>query len=260
MPPVECSAQGETGMAIIHSRIVGTTRYEIRSAGRSVRLYTNGVLHTQYNPAHQATGGVWDLLGLPAAALPKVQRVLMLGVGGGAAVHLLRQWFPGVHITGVDLSRVHLALARRYFGLKGAGLRLVCGDAREFVSTWQGEPFDLIIEDLFGDNAGQPVRAFAADRRWCQQLWRLLSPQGALVINTLSRTQLRACAVVADPVVRKLLPGRLFLTQPAYENVVGAFFREPVTAQALRGAIRRHPLLAKLEKAGKLRQRIHRLG
>lgn len=246
-------------MAVLYTREAGGTRYEIRTAGHSVRLYTNGVLHTQYNPRHQATGGVWDLLALPAAALPKLQRVLLLGVGGGAAIHLLRHWFPGVDVTGVDLNRMHLSLARRFFGLKGKGLTLVEADARRFVESCRGESFDLVIEDLFGHDDGEPERAFDADRTWCRKLQRLLTPDGALVINTLSRKQLRQCAVVHEAGLRQLFPGQLCMTLPAYENVVGAFFRTPTTPGVLRSAIRAHERLAKLEKAGKLRQRIHRL-
>lgn len=246
-------------MAVIYSRNVGGTRYEIRSAGRSVRLYTNGVLHTQYNPRHPATGGVWDLLALPAAALPSLRRVLLLGVGGGAAVHLLRHWFPGVDITGVDLNHLHLSLARRFFDLRHQDVRLVEADARTFVENYRGEAFDLVIEDLFGHGEGEPERAFEANRAWCRKLQHLLAPCGALVINTLSRKQLRQCAVVHDPGLRRLFPGQLCMTLPAYENVVGAFFRKPLTPKALRDAIRAQTLLAKLEKTGKLRHRIHRI-
>ena len=247
-------------MAVIYSRVTGGTRYEIRTAGNSVRMYSNGVLHTQYNPRHLATGGVWDLLALPAAALPRVRRVLLLGVGGGAAVHLLRAWFPGLAITGVDLNRMHLSLARRFFGLRSRDVTLIEADARHFVEQFRGESFDLVIEDLFGDGEGEPVRAFEANRAWCRKLCRLLAPDGVLVINTLSRAQLRQCALVHDAGLRGQFPGQLFMTLPAYENVVGAFFRKPTTPQQLRSAIRRHPLLAKLEKSGKLRQRIHQLG
>lgn len=245
-------------MAIIYSREQGGTRYEIRTAGNSVRLYANGVLHTQYNPRHQATGGVWDLLALPAAVLPRVERVLLLGVGGGAAVQLLRHWFPGVEITGVDLNGFHLSLARRFFGIGPRQATLIEADARVFVKDYRGERFDLVIEDLFGDGEGEPQRAIDADRSWCRALQRLVAPRGALAINTLSRRQLHQCAFVQDPVLRRAWPGQLYMTLPAYENVVGAFFRNPLDPAHLHAAVRGHALLANLEKAGKLRYRIHR--
>lgn len=52
-------------MAVIWQRRHNQQHYEVRTAGRSIRLYTNGVFHSQYNPAHIMSGGVWDLLCLP---------------------------------------------------------------------------------------------------------------------------------------------------------------------------------------------------
>jgi spermidine synthase len=242
-------------MAVVFSKQADGNRYEIRTAGSSVRLYTNGVLHTQYHPRRRVTGGVWDLLALPAVALPKVQRVLLLGVGGGAAIHLLRDWVPGVHITGVELNAMHLTLARRFFGLTGKGIQLVQGDARVFVEDYRGEPFDLVIEDLFGGN-GAPDRSFAADRSWCHALGRLVSDQGALVINTLERKQLRDTALVSDRQVRKQWAGHLCLTLPAYANAVGVFFRCAISARKLRYAVRSDEVRFNQEKAGQLRYRV----
>jgi len=245
-------------MAVVFSKQVAGERYEIRSAGHSVRLYTNGVLHTQYHPQRRVTGGVWDLLALPALALPQAKRVLLLGVGGGAAIHLLRDWCPGVYITGVELNAMHLQLAKRFFGLKGQGITLVQGDARAFVEGYHGEPFDMVIEDLFGGN-GEPDRSFAADRQWCNALGRLVNDHGALVINTLERKQLRETALVSDRIVRKQWQGHLCLTLPAYANVVGVFYRHAITPAQLRRAVRVDATRLKQERAGQLRYRIGRV-
>ena len=72
-------------MALLWSEQDGDSRYEVRSAGNTRRLYTNGVFHSQYNPNNPVTGSVWDLLLLPAFFLPpgRPRRVLVLGVGGG---------------------------------------------------------------------------------------------------------------------------------------------------------------------------------
>jgi spermidine synthase len=243
-------------MAVVYSRKTEGTQYEIRTAGRSVRLYTNNVLHTQYHPDKRVTGGVWDLLALPALALGNVKRVLLLGVGGGAAVHLLRDWCPDVQITGVELNAVHLTLARRYFNLKGKNLSLIRGDARQYVEQYRGEKFDLVIEDLFGGNNGAPDRTFEADNRWCTALGRLVTSKGALVINTLERRQLLATAFVKDEKVRSRWQSGLCLTVPAYENHVGAFFRKPVSPGQLQKAIRADERRQQQEKSGQLRFKI----
>jgi spermidine synthase len=243
-------------MAVIHSRQVGDTCYEIRTAGRSVRLYTNRLLHTQYHPERLVTSGVWDLLALPALALPRVERVLLLGVGGGAAIHLLRSWCPGVHITGVELNPIHLQLARRYFGLKGSDLTLLQADAGHYVRNYRGKPFDLVIEDVFTGSDGEPDRVFPATRPWCQALGRLVNKQGALVINTVSTRQLRESAFVRDPRIRGQWQSHLGLTLPCYENAVGAFFRLPVTTSELRATVRSDAKRLASERAGLLRYQI----
>lgn len=247
-------------MAVIYTCLADGVRYEIRAHGRSIRLYTNKVLHTQYHPEHRVSGGVWDLLAMPALALDKVKNVLLLGVGGGAAIHILRDWCPGVEVIGVELNPVHLRLARRFFDLKGSGITLHEGDAREFVLNHGKNRFDLVIEDLFGGNHGQPDRSFDADRAWCNALGRLVSSDGALVMNTLGRKQLRTSAFVTDQAVGKQWASHLCLTLPAYENHVGAFFRRPVSPMDLRRAVRSDPERLLLERKEQLRYRINTLG
>lgn len=245
-------------MAVIYSNKKANNHYEIRTAGSSVRLYTNNVLHTQYHPERRVTGGVWDLLALPAVALTSVKRVLLLGVGGGAAIHLLRDWCPGVHITGIELNPIHLQLAKKYFNLKGRDITLVHGDAKVYVEQYKGEAFDLVIEDLFGGD-GVPDRSFAADRKWCTALGRLVNRQGAMIINTLARKQLRETAFVSDKLVRKQWSSHLCLTLPAYANAVGVFYREPVTATRLRNVVRSDATRERQERAGQLRYRIEKI-
>lgn len=244
-------------MAVIFNKTAGGQRYEIRTAGNTIRLYTNNVLHTQYHPDRRVTGGVWDLLALPALALGQVKRVLLLGVGGGAAIHLLRDWCPGVHITGIELNPIHLQLARRFFKLEGRDIKLIEGDARVFVEHYQGEPFDLVIEDLFGGN-GVPDRSFAADRLWCTALGALVNQQGAMVINTLSRSQLRETAFVTDRSVRKHWDTHLCLTLPAYANAVGVFYRASITPLQLRTMVRADTKRLQQERSGHLRYKIEK--
>lgn len=245
-------------MPVLFQQRAGSTRYEVRSHGKTVRLYTNGVMHTQYHPGRPSRG-VWDLLALPALALPKVERVLLLGLGGGAAVHLLRSWCPGAHITAVELNPMHIRLARRYFDVKGRDLTLVQGDARAFVEQYSGTPFDLVIEDLFQDSAGEPGRAFVADRRWCSALRRLVGRHGALVMNTLSVAQLRHTALIQQDSVHRQWAAHLCLTMPAYANAVGAFFRQGVAPADLRKIIRSDDRRLQQERSGLLRYRIRTL-
>ncbi|MFQ5643422.1 MAG: oxidoreductase, partial [Thiogranum sp.] len=155
-------------MSVLWARSTGGIRYEVRQAGRSLRLYTNGVLHSQYNPGRPLTGSVWDLLFLPAFFYPPgaIRRVLVLGVGGGAVIQQLRRFVQPDLIIGVELNAVHLSVARRFFALKGKGVQLIRANAVDWVQQYRGAPFDMIIDDLFGDADGEPQRAVFADRAW----------------------------------------------------------------------------------------------
>ena len=92
-------------MSIVWEQVQGGTRYQVRRAGGSLRLYTNGVLHSQYNAARPLTGSVWDLLTVPAFLLAPgaVQEQQALAATADAAMQLLSSagvdWRFGVTTT-----------------------------------------------------------------------------------------------------------------------------------------------------------------
>ena len=103
-------------MAVIFTKQQGPDHYEVRSAGSSVRLYSNGVLHSQYNSLHPISGAIWDLLVLPGFFLKHPPRnILVLGLGGGTVIHLIRHFFPDSHITCVEKEAMHIQIAKRFF-------------------------------------------------------------------------------------------------------------------------------------------------
>ena len=73
-------------MALIWETEQDGVRYEVRRAGQTLRLYANGVQHSEFHPKRLLTGSVWDLLWLPALLHEpaRFRRVLVLGLGGGS--------------------------------------------------------------------------------------------------------------------------------------------------------------------------------
>ena len=55
-------------MAVLWQQVCGGQRYEVRSAGKSRRMYVDGVLHSQHHSGRAVSGSVWDLLLLGAMA------------------------------------------------------------------------------------------------------------------------------------------------------------------------------------------------
>lgn len=222
-------------MAVIWSRNHDGVRYEVRSAGRTLRLYSNGVFHSSYNPARPVTGGVWDLLMMPSFLYPPgtIRNVLLLGVGGGTVIRQLCEFVRPQRIVAVDINAVHLDIARRFFGIEGDGISLVQADAREWLAG-DRRRYDLVIDDLFGECDGEPVRGIAADAAWCQDLARRVAANGAVAINCIGPAELSRSGFLLDETLRARFPGRLQLRAQRDANAVGVFLPFPVRAPDLR--------------------------
>lgn len=215
-------------MALLWTKRSAECHYEVRGAGQSVRLYSNGVFHSQWNPNHVFGDAVWDLLGLaafPVAAAntgnrPRALRVLVLGVGGGAVIRQLLSLFNVHLIQGIDLDRTHLAIARRWFGLSGfPQVKLVAADAVGWVANYKGPAFDLVIDDLFGHHDSEVSRSVVFDRLWASRLAALVAEGGALVVNNGNTREFKAARSETDD-----YPLRVQLTHPRYDNRMLAVF------------------------------------
>jgi len=204
-----------------------------------MRLYTNGVLHTQYHPDYVFGGGVWDLLGLPALwrAGSRFSGILLLGLGGGAVVRQLHELIDWERFVAIERNPVHLDIARRFFGLDRVPAELLELDAATWIKAYRGARFDLIIDDLFSDHLGEAKRAVRFSRSWYASLRRLLSENGMLVVNFADSRDLayRLRGIAGR--------GRDFkrvyrLTVPAYGNAVAVFVRGEHTPEQLHTAVK----------------------
>lgn len=247
-------------MAVIWQKQADGNRYEVRSAGATRRLYTNGVFHSQFNPRQRLTGGVWDLLLLAAFFRPieELRRVLVLGVGGGAVIRQLLHFAPGqLDIIGVDMNPVHLEVARRFFALPET-VGLHHADARAWLEAHPGEKFDLVIDDLFGHEAGVAERAIEADARWCRLLQQHLPPRGILAMNFGSPAELRASALPSLVGKRRTRHLHCLLT-PMDENAVAIFSSGADPVPELRRRLRQFPELDTRRSSTRLRFSVRRV-
>ena len=234
-------------MAILWSQVIEENHYEVRTAGRSLRLYRNGVHHTQYNPDRPIAGSVWDLLVLPALHRPhgELREGLILGFGAGAAGRLLRDQLDFDRIVGIDLDPVHLSIADGFFECS-EGCQLVAADAVEWLEGGgDGGRYDLIIDDLYAEEDFYPVRIAPMDLDWCHRLVDLLTPAGMLVFNLIEPGKVRSLPPARDAALRKRFPHRRVFSIQGYENRVVAFSANPLDSQRLREGLlrigRTHP-------------------
>jgi len=226
-------------VAILWQRTIAGHQYQVREAGLTRRLYTDNIFHTQYRPDRVLGGGYWDLLALPSLMVPEgqVRRVLLLGVGGGAAIHSLRALVHPQYLTGVELNPVHVQIMKRFFGLGGKkdkGLDLQIMDARDFIRHYKGPKFDLIIEDLYFERNGGAIRAVVMDEAWMKALRRCLTSDGMLVCNFADQRQFRAASKLEFN-----WQSVFALTLPAYENCIGVFTRRRELMTDIPAALRK---------------------
>jgi len=231
-------------MAVIWRKKHQGSIYEVRAAGRSRRLYTNGVFHTQYNPARVVTGGIWDLLMIPAFFKPveEIKRVLVLGVGGGSVIRQLNRFASPDHIIGVELNPVHLHVARKYFGVNRSEAELIQADAVSWLNEYDGPSFDLIIDDLFSEEEGEPVRAVAAEDKWLSVITRNLNANGMLVMNFISAKTLKSCCLISNN-SHSTYKSAFQISMPIYDNAIGIFLKFDASSTDLRTNLKQQPKL-----------------
>ena len=158
-----------------------------------------------------------------------IRSVLLIGLGAGSVVHLLRRDF-GVKapITAIEIDPVMVEVARQHFGLdRWRNLEVIVADAAEWVTT-STHRFDLVVIDAFYEARVPPALRTSA---FARSLRERVAPGGWLLFNQVSnRPEARAeamdCAALLQRVLgpTQLLPVRgntiLHWERPRAESVV----------------------------------------
>lgn len=126
---------------------------------------------------------------------PQPERVLLVGLGGGAMVHFLRHYDPKVQIDAVEIDPVVVKIAEDYFGIRpGEGLNIITADGYEYLGRTQTR-YDVIYLDAFlkpsaqTDETGLPLRLKTV--RFYQMVQEKLQPGGVMVFNLNQHSALR---------------------------------------------------------------------
>jgi len=230
-------------MALIWRKVIKEDTYEVRSAGNTVRLYSNGIFHSHYNPNHVLTKSIWDLLLLPALYLPynQAKRVLVLGVGGGTVIKMLQRYLVPSQVIGIEINPVHITVARKYFHVTKNEATLIQADGVKWIKDYSGSKFDLIIDDMFGHVGGEFSRPVELNKDWFRLLHSHVSNSGLLVVNTTEKNVLKSCSNILDSKNNPLFPCVYQFEDPRCDNFVGAFFKKPHFKQELLDNIKKLP-------------------
>ncbi|RMG98984.1 MAG: methyltransferase domain-containing protein [Deltaproteobacteria bacterium] len=130
------------------------------------------------------------------AYVAEIRDVLIVGLGGGAGVHVLRHRLPEARIVGVEIDPEVVRLAKSHFRIaEGPNLRIVTDDALRYVPA-TADRFDLVWMDVFlepsapGTNASGIPEA-TATVEFLRALRRLVRPHGVVAFNLHHKTGFR---------------------------------------------------------------------
>lgn len=172
---------------------------------------------------------------LTAALLfrPAPERILLVGLGGGALAHFFLHYFPEARIDTVESRPEVVAVARDYFGLPVDHPRLTIRllDAAELLADPRERPpegWDLIVADAYtaaGPAAATIARAFYGDCR------ESLAEGGVLAANLWSSNRFRLVGVLRD--LEAVLGRPVYRLQARGRGNVAAFAGRPPLPEEL---------------------------
>lgn len=111
----------------------------------------------------------------------RVTSCLILGLGGGSIVTIVKSLWPECKVTGVDIDPVIVGLGEKYLGLDKRKTAIVIGDSFDFVTKTKNR-FDLICVDMYVGH--EFPNQFGSDT-FLKRIHKLLTPGGVVVFNRL---------------------------------------------------------------------------
>lgn len=136
--------------------------------------YSFGGLHTVFDRLFRNTG----------IAKHEFKNILVLGMGGGSVICLLREKYGfNCPITTIEEDDVVIEFAKKYFNIgKYKSLTIVKGDAYEYTSTTDNK-YDLIISDIFIE---QSVPKKFASLDYLNNLKQISSERSCIIYNKMT--------------------------------------------------------------------------
>lgn len=148
---------------------------EITSRNGKKVLNTKNVNYS-YGPLHEILK-----VGLEKTYPNRTGKVLVLGLGGGSILELLRKDFSFTgKITAVDLDPIIIKIAKEEFNIQQyEPLQVFCQDAAEFAKN-DTHSYETLVVDVFIDT--QIPQVFLEVRFW-ENVASLLAPKAVIIFN-----------------------------------------------------------------------------
>jgi len=157
--------------------------------------------------------------------IPAPAHILVLGTAAGSLLHFLRHHLPQAKITAVDIDveLVERMLQMEILPPADDGLSYVYDDAARFIPHCN-QSYDLILVDIFH---GAQSPAWLLEKKMTENLYRLLTEQGALAYNLIIGSEHEFKLFYRD--LRLVFAGQtLCLPVKGFENTLTYGIRYPV--------------------------------
>lgn len=162
---------------IVHTSSMYNRDIRLQLSDGKFRLLVNGI--EQSGPSVHR---FWKFAFSQPFAPKHARRILVLGVGGGTVIRLLRKRYKDAAITAVDIDSKIIDIARQYFGVSSmTNVVYREAEAGAFVAKVKKQ-YDLIVSDLY---IGRTIPAVESSDEFIRNLSRIKTNTGHVVINFL---------------------------------------------------------------------------
>ena len=131
------------------------------------------------------------------------KKCLILGLGGGSAAQLVRNFWKESEIVGVDVDPIIVQLGKKYLKLDAVLAKMVIDDGLSFCrsSLEKGVIYDLILVDMYvGDKYPQKFESID----FVKLVEKLLSPKGVVIFNRLYYGEKRIDAYIFSKILESV--------------------------------------------------------
>lgn len=136
---------------------------------------------------------------------PKVKKCLILGLGGGGVVRVIKKYWQKSTITGVEIDPIMINLGEKHMGLKESEVKVVNEDAMKFIErqTKKKEKYDLILVDMY---VGDTIPKKFETTSFYKMTKELLENNGVVIINRLYYGEKRKLADRVHEGLKRIFP------------------------------------------------------
>jgi spermidine synthase len=128
------------------------------------------------NPAHEYV----RYMSVGLAAVENPRRAAMIGLGGGAAVHMMRRAVLHLKLDVIEIDPVVVKAAFLHFGIReSADLDIIESDGRDFIEKTD-KKWDLVLLDAFGEDF---IPFHLTTVEFLREVKSRLEPDGVVVSN-----------------------------------------------------------------------------